>query len=398
MGFKFKIAAGVLAFSLIAFFSVYAQNPPTAPSGLAAQAVSYSEVDVSWNDNSSDEVNFLLYRAQNSSFFGPTITPLGPNYTSYSDRNLNANTTYYYKVYACNAAGCVPSNSASVTTPPPPPQNTPFSYGVRLDKNTLKFSGQAWGSALVGWINFSNPDIPYAVEAEVVNRAPAVTNVTIEAVGEVWCLDTNLGGLDEPYYRVRWNYTDPDGDTQSQAEVQFIKTGTGEVSASASITGPDTTYLFFDPLGYIATGSYNSAGYLATATEYKARVRIDDGKAWSSVVDSTNAVLTAEYYYPLVDFTWSPNPTGKGTLTIFTDNSLNRSAGQTSLTGRTWQFENVNRPPTNESTQTVVFTDLPAQATLTITDSNGKSCTLEQTVNPGGEETKKRRKFRERGN
>lgn len=387
--FSIAVFIGLLA---LASGNVLAQ--PLAPGNLTATAISSSQINLSWEDNSSDENDFLLFRSLNTNMLNPTIIPLGPNSTFYSDSGLLSNTTYYYKVYACNNSGCAPSGLASAKTQS---ASGPFSYGVRFDKNTLTFSGQAWGSDLVGWINFSNPALPYEVKAERVNQAPTAANVIIESPREVWCLDTNLGLLDEPYYRIKWDYSDPDGNPQTQAEIQLVRTADGAIATTTLLNQVDSTYLFFDPLGYIALGSYNSGDYLKTNTEYKARVRVRDDLAWSSYTDSVQATTTPAYYYPFVDFSWMPNPTATSVITTFTDNTRNRSAGAAALAGRTWNFENVTQAPGTGETESVVFTRLPAKATLSVSDSNGNACTLEQTVNPGGAPPLKRRFFRERG-
>jgi autotransporter-associated beta strand protein len=90
--------------------------PPSAPGALAATTISTSEIDLTWSDNSTNESSFLIERSSdNVSFLH--IATTGAGVTSYSDTDLSAGTTYYYRVRASNAGGVSPySNVASATT------------------------------------------------------------------------------------------------------------------------------------------------------------------------------------------------------------------------------------------------------------------------------------------
>jgi acid phosphatase type 7 len=79
---------------------------PSAPSGLTATAVSRTQINLSWTDNSGNETGFKIERCK-----GPNCTnyvevgQAGANVTSFADTALTKNTTYRYRVRAFNAAG-----------------------------------------------------------------------------------------------------------------------------------------------------------------------------------------------------------------------------------------------------------------------------------------------------
>lgn len=101
-----------------AYYPLGGGTPPAAPSGLAATAVSQSEIDLSWTDNSSDETGFEIERSLDGSSFSPVAT-VGADVTTYPDTGLSADTTYFYRVRAVNGAGASAfSNTASATTDP----------------------------------------------------------------------------------------------------------------------------------------------------------------------------------------------------------------------------------------------------------------------------------------
>ncbi len=96
-------------------------TPPTSPTSLTATAVSQSQIDLSWTDNSNDETGFEVERD------GSLITTTAANATSYSDSGLSCGTTYSYSVKATNANGVSVAVTASVTTqacPPPSDSGT----------------------------------------------------------------------------------------------------------------------------------------------------------------------------------------------------------------------------------------------------------------------------------
>lgn len=92
---------------------------PAAPSILAGKAVSPTQIDLTWNDNSGNETGFELQRSYTSDFASITYTkPLGANVESVSNSNLTPGNTYFYRIKALNACGSSAySNVVSVTTP-----------------------------------------------------------------------------------------------------------------------------------------------------------------------------------------------------------------------------------------------------------------------------------------
>ncbi len=92
-------------------------NAPAAPSNLTATAVSASQINLTWADNSTDEANFVVERSTSATTDFSTIATLASNTTAYNSTGINSSTTYYYRVRAINAGGnSAYSNTASATT------------------------------------------------------------------------------------------------------------------------------------------------------------------------------------------------------------------------------------------------------------------------------------------
>jgi len=109
--------AGIAGKAILTFF--VASLPP---SGLTATAISKTEIDLAWTDNSSDETGFNVQRATDSGFTqNVTNTLVAANSTSYADTGLTPGTTYYYQVLARNAdadsAYCTPANAKTNSAP-----------------------------------------------------------------------------------------------------------------------------------------------------------------------------------------------------------------------------------------------------------------------------------------
>src|SRR6185437_12272294 len=127
-------------------------TPPTQPGTLSANAVSASEVDLSWGA-STDNVGVTGYQVERCTGSGCTNfaqigTTTGTG-TTYKDTTTVASTTYRYRVRATDAPGNLSthSNTASATTPPP--DTTPPTQPGTLSTNVVSASevDLSWGAS-----------------------------------------------------------------------------------------------------------------------------------------------------------------------------------------------------------------------------------------------------------
>ena len=91
----------------------------TAPTSLTCTAITSSQINLNWVDNSMGETGFEIKRDV-SSPPDVVITTTGQNATSSSDMNLSENTTYYYRIRAYNVNSGIYSgysNICSTSTP-----------------------------------------------------------------------------------------------------------------------------------------------------------------------------------------------------------------------------------------------------------------------------------------
>ncbi|RYF63465.1 MAG: hypothetical protein EOO39_28485, partial [Cytophagaceae bacterium] len=78
---------------------------PNTPGQLLASSNIAKSIRVTWNDNSSNETSFELYRSNNDNANYILLKTLNPNTTSYLDTGLFAHNIYYYKVRAKGISG-----------------------------------------------------------------------------------------------------------------------------------------------------------------------------------------------------------------------------------------------------------------------------------------------------
>ena len=133
--------------SITLHINLKAPQPPVAPSGLNATAVSSSQINLTWSDNSTDETGFKIERKTGINGVWMQIATVGANVTSYSNTGLVANTSYYYRVRSYNTPGNSGySNEASQTTFPTGPVNNSFANRTSLSGTAITATGSNLGA------------------------------------------------------------------------------------------------------------------------------------------------------------------------------------------------------------------------------------------------------------
>lgn len=89
---------------------------PSAPSGITADAVTSSRVNIKWKDNSDNESGFRIMRKTSALNYYTAVGEVGANVMAYSDNSLYSGVTYIYKVIAFSGSGTSESGEVSVTT------------------------------------------------------------------------------------------------------------------------------------------------------------------------------------------------------------------------------------------------------------------------------------------
>jgi hypothetical protein len=96
-------AGGTSAFSNMAGVDL-TLTPPDAPTGLAAELLSASQVSLAWVDNATTETGFVVERSDNGGAFA-VVASLPADSVSYIDTTVAVPNTYTYQVAAANGTG-----------------------------------------------------------------------------------------------------------------------------------------------------------------------------------------------------------------------------------------------------------------------------------------------------
>ncbi|MDB6026400.1 MAG: hypothetical protein JWM68_2623 [Verrucomicrobiales bacterium] len=172
-------------------------TPPTAPSGLSASAVSSSQINLSWTDNSSNESGFVIGRATTSGGPYSDVATLGVNVTSFNNTGLSASTTYYYVVRAYNAAGSSANSAqASATTFAVAPAAPSGLAATAVSSSQINLS----------WVDNSSNENNFIVARSTTVGGP-YTDIATLGANVVSYSNTGLSGSTTYYYVVRASNT-----------------------------------------------------------------------------------------------------------------------------------------------------------------------------------------------
>jgi fibronectin type 3 domain-containing protein len=149
---------------------------PSPPSSLTATAVSSSQINLAWSAASGSVSWHIIERSLPGGAFVQIDSIVG-SATSYANGGLTDSTTYNYRVFACNSAGCSGhSNTGTATTLlaiPSVPQNlTATSAGTLTNQINLSWSAST-GRVVRYEVEAHRLFLPFAPLATVL--PPAVT-------------------------------------------------------------------------------------------------------------------------------------------------------------------------------------------------------------------------------
>jgi len=204
-------------------------SPPTAPTNLAASAVSSSQINLTWTDTANNETGFRIERSPDGTTFAEIAT-VGANVTSYANTGLTAATQYWYRVRAYNSTGASGyAGPASATTlaaavAPTAPTN-------------LTASAVSSSQINLTWTDTANNETGFRIErspdgtafAEIATVGANVTNYA----------NTGLTAATQYWYRVR----------------AYNTTGTSSYAGPTSATTLTATVLLTAPTNLTATAA-----------------------------------------------------------------------------------------------------------------------------------------------
>jgi hypothetical protein len=171
-------------------------SKPIAPSNLAASVISKSEIDLSWSDNSNNEIQFKIERKTSVTTFAEVAT-VAANVKAFKDTNLSPDTSYSYRVRASNEAGDSSYASAMTVKTLPTIPSAPTNLAATVESRS---------KITLTWKDNATNEKNYLVERSTSQSGPFVQ---IKQVGAnvTTVSDFNLTANTQYYYRVRASNT-----------------------------------------------------------------------------------------------------------------------------------------------------------------------------------------------
>jgi len=247
---------------------------PAAPTNLTATAVSATQIDLAWEDQSGDETGFRIDRRKTGvTTWTVPLLSVGANTSTHSDTGLPAETRYYYRVRAYNGGGessntAVADATTQAATPTPAAPTNLTATAVSATQIDL------------AWEDQSGDETGFRID----RRQSGVTTWTIPFVSKgantSTHSDTGLPAETKYYYRVRAyngggessNTAVADATTTAGAQEKVSKGATWrwrKGTAEASDPAADWREFLFDDSGWSngpAPFGYASGGW-PTGTE-----------------------------------------------------------------------------------------------------------------------------------
>jgi len=169
------------------------KNPPAAPSGLTAAAVSKNQIDLAWTDHANDELGFVIERKIGAAGIYAEIATVDSNLTSYSNTGLSANTAYFYRLRAFHLAGASGySNEANAKTLPNSPA-APSSLTAMAASNS---------QINLAWTDNANNENGFKIERKI-GAAGIYTQIASTGANVTSYSDLGLSANTAYFYRVR---------------------------------------------------------------------------------------------------------------------------------------------------------------------------------------------------
>jgi flagellar hook assembly protein FlgD len=284
---------------------------PTAPTNLTATTTSSQQINLSWQDNATNEANYYVERAPAAKGTWKVIATLGANVTTYQDTGLTQNTAYNYQV-RCKAGSTYSSYS-----------NTANAMTATLAAPTGLTAGVISASSIsLAWTDSTTYESNYSVERSP-NGSSSWTVIATLGSNVITYTNTGLTVGTAYYYRVR-AYDGTNYSTYSAVVSQTIRTITASAGANGSIS----------PSGSVAlnNGAIQTFYIAATPGYHIADVLVDGASvgAWAMYkFDNVTANHTITASFAINTYTITASAGANGTISPSGIVSVNSGATTT---------------------------------------------------------------------
>jgi titin len=243
--------------------------PPAAPSGLAVSSTTASQINLTWNDNSSDEDGFKIERAPGTTASFSEIASAGAGVAAFSDTGLASATTFTYRVRAFGAGGnSTYSNTITGTTgvaPPSAPSN-------------LILTSATTEQIAIAWNDNSSNETGFRIERAAGGPTGTFLQIATVGAGVVAFVDTGPGPNQGFTYRVRAFNAGGDSAPSNTVTGKTLVSYATQVHGFWASSGCTSCHVGSSP-----SGGLNLSGS-ASAIIPAVRARVDLAQACNSLI------------------------------------------------------------------------------------------------------------------
>jgi len=246
-----------------------APSGPEAPENLSASGLSHSQIDLTWDSNTTSDEYIVIERSANGVNSWVQLVTLSGDAVTYSDTGLIASKNYYYRVYTTNTTGNSDySNIAKATTKSGAftvtvnPTEDTYVRGGNYDENNFGSSTNLIIKQGTDSDYFRKTYIQFDISAEAfTDVTSAVIRLYANSVtaAEVSTYETGDNWQEES---ANWNNTPSEGReldvTAVSSESQYYEWDVTSYVASQALGDGVVSLIFYDASAGNVTLSFNS--------------------------------------------------------------------------------------------------------------------------------------------
>jgi fibronectin type 3 domain-containing protein len=254
---------------------------PSAPTNLAANAASASQINLTWTASTGNVTSYLIERCLGAGC--TNFAQIGTSTSaSYSDTLLAASTTYSYRVratdgtYLSGYSNVASATTLPSTTPPTPPSNLTATAAASTQIN-LSWTASTGGAGVTGYFVERCQGAGCSSFSQI--ASPTGTSYN----------DTNLLAATSYSYRVRATDTASNLSGYSNVATATTPANSGLVAAYSFNEGTGTTVA--DSSGNANTGTLSNATW-TTAGKYGKALVFNGSSSVVTINDSSSLHLT----------------------------------------------------------------------------------------------------------